>query len=121
MNNEIQTVKIQGQGWLLNNVMHVPENAPGNSEYELIKQWLKEGNTPESEFTEAELEAQRIQAIKQKASELISSKYPDYKQLNIIRVGGAELETMSAYIDSIREISNQAEQAGTKVEDVQWL
>lgn len=88
---------------------------------ELIKQWLAEGNTPEPEFTEAEIEANRIQAIKQKASELISSKYPDYKQLNIIRVGGAELEAMSAYIDSIREISNEAEQDGIKVEDVQWL
>lgn len=66
-------------------------------------------------------EEQRIQSIKSKASELINSKYPDYKQLNIIRAGGAELETMSAYIDSIREISNKAEQDGIKVEDVQWL
>lgn len=68
-----------------------------------------------------ELELERVVNIKQKASELITSKYPDYKQLNIIRVGGAELEAMSAYIDSIREISNKAEQDGTKVEDVQWL
>ena len=70
---------------------------------------------------EVDIEIERIQAIKQKASELISSKYPDYKQLNIIRVGGAELEAMSAYIDSIRKISNKAEQDGIKVEDVQWL
>lgn len=118
---EIQTVKIQGQGYLLNGTMHVPGNADGNREYELIKQWLAEGNIPEPEFTEKEIEAQRIQAIKSKASELITSKYPDYKQLNIIRVGGAELEAMTAYIDSIREISNQAEQDGIKVEDVQWL
>ena len=118
---EIQTVKIQGQGYLLNGTMHVPGNADGNREYELIKQWLKEGNIPEPEFTEKEIEAQRIQAIKQKASELINLKYPDYKQLNIIRVGGAELEAMSAYIDSIREVSNKAEQDGIKVEDVQWL
>ena len=70
---------------------------------------------------EVDIEIDRIQAIKSKASELINLKYPDYKQLNIIRVGGAELEAMSAYIDSIREISNKAEQDGTKVEDVQWL
>ena len=118
---EIQTVKIQGQGYLLNGTMHAPGNAPGNREYELIKQWLSDGNIPEPEFTEKEIEAQRIQAIKQKASELITSKYPDYKQLNIIRTGGAELETMSAYIDSIRKIYNKAEQDGIKVEDVQWL
>ena len=123
----IQTVKEQVNenneliGYLLNGTMHVPGNAPGNIEYELIKRWISEGNTPEPEFTEKEIEAHRIQAIKQKASELITSKYPDYKQLNIIRIGGAELEAMSAYIDSIREISNKAEQDGTKVEDVQWL
>ena len=70
---------------------------------------------------EVDIEIERIQAIKQKASELINSKYPSHKQLNIIRAGGIELEEMSAYIDSIREISNKAEQDGIKVEDVQWL
>ena len=68
---------------------------------------------------EVDIEIERIQAIKQKAAELINLKYPDYKQLNIIRVG-AELEAMSAYIDSIREKSNKAEQDGIKVDDVQW-
>ena len=94
--------------------------ADGNIDYEEYKQWLSEGNTPEPLFTEDELEAQRIQAIKSKASELITSKYPDYKQLNIMRTGGAELETMSAYIDSIRKISNKAEQDGIKAEYIQW-
>ena len=69
---------------------------------------------------EVDIEIERIQAIKQKAAELINLKYPDYKQLNIIRAGGAELEAMSAYIDSIREISNKDEQDGIKVDDVQW-
>ena len=70
--------------------------------------------------TDEEIEIQRIQAIKSKASELITLKYPDYKQLNIIRVGGSELDAMTAYIDGIRAISNEAEQDGTKVENVQW-
>lgn len=80
------------------------------------------GNEPEELLLalEVDIEIERIQAIKSKAAELIRNKYPDYKQLNIIRVGGSELEAMSAYIDSIREISNKAEQDGTKVEDVQW-
>ena len=80
------------------------------------------GNEPEELLLalDVDIEIERIQAIKSKASEMISSKYPDYKQLNIIRTGGAELEAMSAYIDSIREISNKAEQDGTKSEDVQW-
>ena len=51
---EIQTVKIQGEGYLLNGTMSVPK-ADGNREYELIKQWLLEGNIPEPEFTEEEL------------------------------------------------------------------
>ena len=51
---EIKTVKIQGQGYLLNETMSVPK-ADGNREYELIKQWLSEGNTPEPEFTDEEL------------------------------------------------------------------
>lgn len=81
------------------------------------------GNEPEELLLalELDIEIERIQAIKSKAAELIRNKYPDYKQLNIIRIGGAELEAMSAYIDSIREISNKAEQDGTKVEDIQCL
>lgn len=54
MLNTIQTVKEQGNGYLLNGNMSVPK-ADGNSEYELIKQWLAEGNTPEPEFTEEEI------------------------------------------------------------------
>ena len=55
MNNveDIQTVKIQGKGCLLNGTMSVPK-ADGNREYELIKEWLKT-NEPEPEFTEEEL------------------------------------------------------------------
>ena len=119
---EIKSAKISGQGYAVDYgdgvIWSVSVDGCG---YDKVLAWLADGNTPEPEFTEKEIEAQRIQAIKSKASELISSKYPDYKQLNIIRIGGAELETMSAYIDSIRKISNKAEQDGIKVEDVQWL
>ena len=55
----IQTVKIQGKGYLLNGTMSVPK-ADGNSEYELIKVWLSEGNIPEPEFTEEELQITSI-------------------------------------------------------------
>ena len=58
--NEIQTVKIQGEGYLLNGTMCVPK-ANGNREYELIKEWLVEGNTPEPEFTEEELAQQELE------------------------------------------------------------
>ena len=62
----IQTVKEQVNknneliGYLLNGTMRVPGNAPGNKEYELIKQWLAEGNIPEPEFTEEELTAREL-------------------------------------------------------------
>lgn len=55
----IQTVKIQGEGYLLNEILNVPK-ADGNREYELIKQWLEAGNTPEPEFTEEELTAREL-------------------------------------------------------------
>lgn len=114
----IQTVKIQGQGYLLNNTMHVPK-ADGNREYELIKQWLSEGNIPEPEFTEEELNKQRIQMIKSKASELITSKYSIAWQLNHPRTDTRYIDDY-AWIDNIRAISNTAEADGTNVEDIQW-
>ena len=42
--------------------------ADGNRDYEEYKQWLSEGNTPEPEFTEEELEAQATIINKQKIS-----------------------------------------------------
>ena len=69
---EIQTVKIQGQGYLLNGTMSVPK-ADGNMEYELIKQWISEGNTPEPEFTEEELQITAINKQIQEAKTYLSS------------------------------------------------
>ena len=110
-----QTYNGEFSGYLVNGTTFFPkENC------ELIKKWIAEGNTPEPEFTEEEIEAKRIQTIKSKAGELINSKYPDYKQLNIIRTGGANLTEMTDYIDGIRTISNEAESNGTKVEDIIW-
>ena len=68
---EIQTIKIQGQGYLLNGTMSVPK-ADGNKEYELIKQWLSDGNTPEPEFTEKELAQQELNKRKQEANQYLA-------------------------------------------------
>ena len=57
---EIKSVKIQCEGYLLNGNMSVPK-ANGNREYELIKEWLAEGNVPEPEFTEAEIAEQELE------------------------------------------------------------
>ena len=67
---EIQTVKIQGQSYLLNDTMSVPK-ADGNSEYELIKQWLQEGNTPEPEFTEEEILTQKQNEFRAERDKLL--------------------------------------------------
>lgn len=114
---EIKTVKIQGQGYLLNGVMNVPK-ADGNREYEILKVWL-ETNIPEPEFTLEELDTQRIDKIKAKASELILAKYSIIWQLNHTRTD-ATYASDYAYIDSIRDISNEAEANGTALDDIDW-
>ena len=98
---EIQTVKIQGQGYLLNNTMSVPK-ADGNREYELIKQWLAEGNTPEPEFTEAELAQQVIKAKVQEAKQYLQAT--DHKFYNGYKPKeGEDLATIEAKRDEARE------------------
>ena len=114
---EIKTVKIQGQGYLLNGVMYVPK-ADGNKEYEILKVWL-ETNIPEPEFTPEQIDAQRISQIKAKASELILAKYSIIWQLNHPRTD-VNYVSDYAYIDGIRDISNEAEANGTALEDIDW-
>ena len=67
--DEIKSVKIQQNGWLLNGTMSVPD-ATGNRERELIKKWMAEGNTPEPEYTQEELDAQALEQSNIKAKEL---------------------------------------------------
>lgn len=93
--------------------------ANGNIDYEEYKQWLTEGNTPEPEFTPEQLDAQRISQIKAKASELITTKYSVVWQLNHPRTD-VNYASDYAYIDGIRDISNEAEANGTALEDIDW-
>lgn len=67
---EIKSVKIQGNGYLLNNEMFVPK-ANGNREYEAIKQWLKD-NTPEPEFTAEELLTQKQNEFRAERNNLLA-------------------------------------------------
>ena len=104
----IQTVKIQGQGYLLNGVMSVPK-ADGNKEYELIKQWLSEGNIPEPEFTEEELRITSInKQIKEAKTYLASTDFymtvDKYAELDEARK--VELTTKRA---EAREVINTLE------------
>lgn len=59
----INTVKIQGEGYLVNGSMSVP-NAVGNRHYRMVQEWIAEGGTPEPEFTQEELDIKSVQEAK---------------------------------------------------------
>lgn len=69
--------------------------------------------------TPKEIEEQRISSIKSKAEQLITSKYSIIWQLNHPRLDEAYKDDY-AYIDRIRDISNEAETNRTALEDIDW-
>lgn len=69
--------------------------------------------------TPEEIEVERIQSIKAKASEIIKSKYSIEWQLNNPRLDEA-YSNQYEWIDNIRKISNEAESNGTALEDIDW-
>lgn len=99
--NSIISVKVQGSGWLLNNVMHVPGNAPGNSEYEAIKQWLSEGNNPEPEFTEDELASIELnKKIQEAIAYLAKTDYITAKYNDLVTIGNmSKVDFIAKYKD----------------------
>ena len=107
--NSIISVKVQGSGWLLNNVMHVPGNAPGNREYELIKQWLSDGNTPEPEFTEEELQITSINKQIQEAKTYLATTAWYVERLNDPSSGKAIPEEVLTKRAETREVINTLE------------
>lgn len=65
-------------------------------------------------------EIDRKQSIKNKANAIILEQYPYWKQLNIIRLGGKDLEEMNLFIMTVQTISNQAEEDGLWSNQVDW-
>lgn len=106
---EIKTVKIQCQGYLLNGTMSVPGNAPGNREYELIKQWLAEGNIPEPEFTEKELQITSINKQIKEAKTYLADTAWYVERLNDPSSGKAIPEDVLAKRAEARELINTIE------------
>ena len=106
--NEIQTVKIQGQSYLLNGTMSVPK-ADGNREYELIKVWLSEGNIPELEFTEEELRVTSINKQIQEAKTYLTDTAWYVERLNDPSSGKAIPEEVSVKRAEAREVINALE------------
>ena len=76
---EIKSVKIQGEGYLLNGKISVPK-ADGNREYEAIKEWLADGNTPEPEFTDEELRTKFENEFRQNRDSLLSTVVDHYQK-----------------------------------------
>lgn len=64
MNDEITitSVKVSGDGYMLNDAMFVPSDA-GNRHYDAIQTWISQGNTPEAAFTLAEYKDKKKEAI----------------------------------------------------------
>ena len=67
----INTVKLQGDSYLVNGNMSVPK-VNGNMDYEAVKEWLLT-NTPEPEFTEAELAKQAQEKVNADALAFLAS------------------------------------------------
>lgn len=81
---EIKSVKIKGEGYLLNGESFIPK-FDGNFEYEAIKEWLKD-NEPEPEYTHDELQ-QQIQYI----SDQEASKARDEAMLKGFEYNGMDI------------------------------
>ena len=105
---EIKSVKIQGQGYLLNETICVPK-ADGNKEYELIKQWISEGNTPEPEFTEKELRITSINKQIQEAKTYLIDTAWYVERLNDPSSGKAIPEEVLTKRAEARELINTLE------------
>ena len=64
--NTIQTVKKQVDennelvGWLVNGVVHVPGNAPGNRHYQMVQEYIANGGVVEPAYTKEELQITSI-------------------------------------------------------------
>ena len=72
--NEIQTVKISGQGYAVDygdgTIWYISVDGCG---YDGVLAWLSEGNTPEPEFTEEELAQQELDTQIQEAKTYLAS------------------------------------------------
>jgi len=60
----INTVKLTSNGYLVDGSMSVP-NDTGNRHYQEVQDWIALGNTPDPEFTQAELAQQALVQAKE--------------------------------------------------------
>jgi len=81
---QIFKVKQQENGYLVNDTMSVP-NAAGNRHYQMVQEWIAQGNTPEPEFTPEELaarqEAEEAAAAEQEAARAEYQEFLEWKAM----------------------------------------
>ena len=68
-----------------NSVLRLSDNASipfvnGNTDYEIYKQWIAEGNTPEPEFTQEELRTKFENEFRQNRDKLLSTVVDHYQK-----------------------------------------
>lgn len=98
---DIQTVKISGEGYLLNGSMHVPA-ADGNSHYEAIKKWLAAGNVPTPEFTAEEIQANEDRQAVAEAKQLLNDTDWIVVKINEASVQGEDVSALlTQYADQL--------------------
>lgn len=107
-------------GYLIDDKEYVPAVESDNRYIEILSFIENGGEVLKDESVFLNLENTRIFQIKSKASELILAKYSIIWQLNHPRTDVAYTSEY-AYIDRIRDISNEAEANGTALEDIDWL
>ena len=94
----ISSIKIQGDSYLVNGNMSVP-NSVGNRHYREVQEWLAEGNTPEAEFTNEELEEQTKQYFTSEVQKHIDSARKVFNEVNKVEFESlANIESASSRV-----------------------
>jgi hypothetical protein len=103
---EVQSVKLQPNGWLLNGSVSVPD-APGNSDREAILKWIAAGNAPEP--ADGPTQEQLIQQAKMVVYNLLDQTAHQYDYRNFAEVAQfvnsniwkAEADSLLAWQDAV--------------------
>lgn len=96
----IETVKIQGEGYLVNGSTSAPK-AEGNRHYKMVQEWISEGGVVEDEFTQAELTKQTqnnlIAHFKSLYLGVVNAKLVELDYDSLDRVAGYACRPTSIY------------------------
>lgn len=103
----IETVKLQleGDGYLVNGNMSVP-NAPGNRHYQMVQEWIAAGNTPEPAETSQETTDRLAAGVRGQRDALLRAS--DFTQLGDAPLEPTKIGNWRSYRNSLRDVPNQA-------------